>query len=127
MRVRGVGLAALASIEDPGPGSELGWHIQHPLAAGQQALRERAADPVRPFHGPYPLRPLPGDLKQLVIAAGVGTELARSPQDLPVVPGLDRHRQLVRVNPDDYPVHQHAPPRPGRITWPARTGNAISS
>jgi len=30
------------------------------------------------------------------------------PQDLPVVPGFDRYRQLVRVNPDNHPVHRHA-------------------
>ena len=93
---------------------------------GQEPLREGAADPVRAFHRPDPLRPLPRDLQQLAVAAPVGGELAGGPQDLPVVPGFDRYRQLVRVNPDDHPVHHHAS-SPQRITLPARTGNAITS
>ena len=47
VRVRGVGLAALPGIEHPGPGSQLGRHIQHPLPAGQQPLRDGAADAIR--------------------------------------------------------------------------------
>ena len=47
VRVGGVGLAALAGIEDPGPGGELGRHIQHLFPVGQEPLGERAADPVR--------------------------------------------------------------------------------
>jgi hypothetical protein len=127
VRAGSVSLAALAGIEHPGPGGELGRHIQHPLAAGQQPLRQRAADPVRTFHRPDALRPLPGDLQQLAVTAGLSAEPARGPQDLPAVPGLDRHRHLVRVNPDDHPVHLTHLLTLRRSPCQARTGNAISS
>lgn len=91
VRVGGAGLAALPGAGDPGTGGEFGRHIQHLFPAGQQPLRERPADPVRSFYGPDPLRPLLGHLQQLVAAAGISAELAGGPQDLPVIPGLDRH------------------------------------
>jgi hypothetical protein len=39
VRVVGVGLAAVAGVEHPGPGSELGWDVDHVLAVGQETLR----------------------------------------------------------------------------------------
>ena len=60
--------------------------FQHPFPAGQQPLRERAADPVRSFYRPDPLGPLPRELQQLAVAARIGAEPAGGPQDLPVVP-----------------------------------------
>jgi hypothetical protein len=38
VRVGGIGLAALAGIEHPGPGSKLGRHIQNPLPGSEQLL-----------------------------------------------------------------------------------------
>lgn len=91
MSVGGVGLAALAGIKHSGPSGQFRWDIQHPLAAGQQPLRQRPADPIGAFHRPYPLGPLPGIGQQLPVAARVSAEPALGPQDLPAVPGLDRH------------------------------------
>ena len=45
-------------LKYPGPGGQLGRHIQHPLPIGQQPLRQRPADPVRALHRPDPLGPL---------------------------------------------------------------------
>jgi hypothetical protein len=89
----------------PGPGGQFGWHVQYPFAAGQQPLRQRPPDPVGAFHRPRPPGPLPRVGQQLPVAAHIGTEPALGPQNLPAVPGLDRHRQLVRIHPDDHLVH----------------------
>ena len=89
VRVRGISLTALAGVEDACPGGQLGGHIQHALSIGQEPLRYRAPDPVSSLNGPDPLRPLTRDFQQLAIAAGLGAEPARCPQDLPVVPSLD--------------------------------------
>jgi hypothetical protein len=71
----------------PGPpGGQLGWHVQHPLPVGQRPLHQRTADPVRPFHRPDPLGPLPGEPEQLPVAAGIGAKSAAGPQDLPAAP-----------------------------------------
>jgi hypothetical protein len=59
VRIRSIGLAALPGTGHPGPGGQLGGHVQHRLPAGQQPLRKGAADPVRSLHRPDPLRPLP--------------------------------------------------------------------
>jgi Major Facilitator Superfamily len=92
VRVRGIGLAALASVKDPGPGRQLGRHIQHSFAAGHQPLHQRTADPVRSLHRPDPVRPLPGICHQQPVALRTGAEPALRPQDLPAIPGLIRDR-----------------------------------
>jgi hypothetical protein len=123
VRVGGVGLAALPGIKHAGPGGQLGGHVQHPLPAGQQPLRNRAADPVGPFDGPDPFRPLLGELQQLPVAARIGAELAGGPQDLPssrvsiVTDSLCGSTPMITLS-------IKAPPRPWNEP-PARTGNAI--
>jgi hypothetical protein len=92
MSVGGAGLAALAGVEHPGPGGQFGGDVQHPHSAGQQPLRQRPPDPVGAFHRPHPLRQLPGISQQLLVAARISAEPALGPQNLPAVPGLDRHR-----------------------------------
>ena len=83
VRISRVGLAALTGVEHPRPGSELGRHIQHPLPAGQQPLRQRPPDPVRALHRPDPVRPLPGILPPAAGSRGrqcrTGPSPARSP------------------------------------------------
>ena len=111
MRVGGVSLTSLPGVKHPRPGGQLGGHVEYPLPIGQQPLRDRAPYPVRPLHCPDPGRPLAGSLPQLTVARGIRAEPARGPQNLLAVPGLDRDRQLVRVNPDDHLIHHVPLPR----------------
>ena len=46
MRVQRVGLAVVAGVEQPHPGSELGRHVHHVLAGLQQPLRQRTTGTV---------------------------------------------------------------------------------
>src|SRR5258705_8334073 len=98
-RARAASLAGTSSTRSPSARSR--WVSGRPI-------------PFAPSTRPGPLRPLAGDFQQLMVAARVSAEPARRAQDLPVVPGLDRHWQLVGVHPDDHPV-----PSPGLL---AHTG-----
>jgi hypothetical protein len=55
--VVGVGLAAVAGGQHPHPGSQLGRHVQHLLAVGDQPLGERPADAVRALDRPMSVVP----------------------------------------------------------------------
>jgi hypothetical protein len=119
------GLAALPGAGDPGPGSQLGRHVQHPLPVDQQPLRDRAADPVRAFCRADPFRPLPRELQQLAVAACIsGESVARK------ISRLSRASIVTDSSCGTAPMITLSiamPPRPGRITCQARTGNATSS
>jgi hypothetical protein len=52
-----VGLAGVASPQQPGPGGQLGGHVQDLLAGGDQQLRDAAAQAGSALHRPAPLRP----------------------------------------------------------------------
>jgi hypothetical protein len=55
MRVMGVGLAVVTGVEQPGPCRELGRHVNHGLAVGQQTLRQRATGTVAALDRPHPV------------------------------------------------------------------------
>ena len=127
VRVRGVGLAALPGIEHPGPGSQLGRHIQHPFPAGQQPLREGAADAVRTLHRPDPLGPLPGD------ARAAGGSCAHRCANRPVARKISRLSRASIVTDSlcgSTPMITLSTSATSFVLaghLPARTGNAISS
>jgi hypothetical protein len=97
--------AALTGVEHPGPGGQLGRHIQYPFAVGQQPLRERPAGAVRAFDRPDPVRPLPAHLPHSPIAIRGHRQRAHHSQHLPSVAGLERHRPLMRIHPNDHSIH----------------------
>ena len=60
-----VGLVDLPRIEQPDPGGQLGRHVQHPFAGGDQLLREQLPQLARPLDRPRPLSPTTGPAQQL--------------------------------------------------------------
>ena len=56
-----------------------------------------------------------GDPKHRLVLAGVRPKPARRTQHLPGISGLDRHRRLVRVHPDDHTIHHSLLARPIRL------------
>jgi hypothetical protein len=100
-----IGLAAMPGVEHPGPGGQLGRHVQHPLGVGEQPPGDRRSHPVGALHRPHPVRPLPGEAQHRPIAGGAGGERTDRPQHLPV----DRHRPLVRGPSRSPPVHPSPP------------------
>jgi hypothetical protein len=126
MRVGGVGLAGVAGVEDPDPGSQLGRHVDHGLALGQQPLRQWPADPVGALDRPPAVRPLlPDVLQHQPVAVAVGREPAPGQHPFLFVDRLDRHRLLVWVHTHDHPAHQIASSL--EHLGSARTGRATSS
>ena len=101
VRVVGVGLAAVAGVEEPCPGCELGGDIDDAFTGFQQALRQWAAHAEAAFDCPRPVRPLVHVLPHRREAGLVGGEPARPQEVLSLVDDLDRGRQLVGIDPDD--------------------------
>ncbi|MEJ7743128.1 MAG: hypothetical protein WKF73_11570 [Nocardioidaceae bacterium] len=75
MRIGRVGLAPLTGIEHLCPGGQLRRNVDH-LPGGQQPLRDRTTDPIRPLDHPHPIRPLRREPAQLTEASRVGAEPA---------------------------------------------------
>jgi hypothetical protein len=103
-----VGLVRVAGLQQPDPGSQLGLHIQHPLAGGDQLLGQQPAQPAGAFHRPGPLRPglRPGNQLPGLVRAGPHPQLAQR-----LLGRADRHRgvrALMRVDPDHH-CHQCTP------------------
>src|SRR5947207_7847805 len=65
-RPRGVRvvLVDLPAVEQPHPGSELGWHIQDTFSGGDQLLRQQLPEPPRSLDRPPPPRPAASPLEQ---------------------------------------------------------------
>ena len=72
----GVGLAVVAGVEEPDPGGELRWHVDHLLAVLEQTLREGTAGAVASLNRPDPLRPSLGVAAHRGVAGTVGGEPA---------------------------------------------------
>ena len=105
MRVQRVGLAVVAGVEQPHPGSELGRHVHHVLAGLQQPLRQRTTRTVAALDGPHSVRPVLGVGPHRGVAGLVGAEPARPEQPLVAVDDLDRGRHFMGINPDDDLLH----------------------
>jgi len=82
VRVGGVGLAAVAGVQDPDASGQLGRHIHHLLPLGQQPGRQRPPRPERTLHRPGPVRLLPHVPQQLPVTGLVHAEPARCQQDV---------------------------------------------
>jgi hypothetical protein len=67
-----VGLAAVAGVEDAHPSGQLGWHVHHGLAIGDQPLGHVSADAVAPLHRPPALLIPSGEAEHLPIPVRVG-------------------------------------------------------
>jgi len=63
-RVVRVVLVDLPAVEQPHPGSELGWHIQDTFSGGDQLLRQQLPEPPRSLDRPPPPRPAASPLEQ---------------------------------------------------------------
>jgi hypothetical protein len=105
VRVVGVGLAAMAGVQESGPGCQLGRDIDHPLAGLQQPLRQRTAHAEAALDCPLPVRPLVHVLPHGREAGLVGSEPARTEDLLSLVDDLDRGRQFMGIDPDDDSLH----------------------
>lgn len=75
-RVIAVGLPAMAAGEHPDPRGELGGHVRHRLAAGNQMLGQRPARAMVALHRLAARLPLPGEPHQLFVAGVCVRELA---------------------------------------------------
>jgi hypothetical protein len=75
----GVALAGVLGVQQPHPRGQLGLHIQHPLAGGDQLLGQQVAQPRRALHRPDPVRPgsRPGDQLPGLSRAGADPHLAQ--------------------------------------------------
>ena len=104
--VAGIGLAVVAGVEEPHPGSELGRHVHDVLAGLEEPLRQRPAGAVASLDRPDPLRPVLRIGPHRGVAGLVGAEPARAEQLLASVDDLDRRRQLVGIDPDDHLRHR---------------------
>jgi len=56
--VAGVGLAVVTGVEEPHPGGELGRHIDHPFAGGDESLGQRTPGTVGSLDRPDAVGPL---------------------------------------------------------------------
>lgn len=76
VRVMGVGLAVMPSVQQPRPSRQLRRHVHNVLTVGQQPLRQRPTGAVAALHRPHPF-PVPGDVPAHRGVAGlVGAEPA---------------------------------------------------
>jgi hypothetical protein len=90
VRVVRIGLAVVAGVEQPRAGRELGRHVDHVLAVGQQPLRQRSAGAVAALDRPHPLRPWRHRLPHRRMAGLVGAEPSSCEHLLAIVDDLDR-------------------------------------
>jgi hypothetical protein len=105
-----VGLVDLPGFEQPDPGGELGRHVEHSLAGGEQLLRQQLPQPARPFDRPRPLPPTTSPAQQRLglFARGAHPQL---PQWL--LASIDHKRgvrPLMRIDPDHHACHRPSPP-----------------
>src|SRR5215469_18405982 len=105
MRIRRIGLAAPASSERPGPGRQLGWHINNLLAVGEQPVRDVPADALASLDRPYPLRPPPGRREHRPVPGRVSAIPATAGHALIGGHDLDGRRALMRIHADDDLAH----------------------
>ena len=108
--VVGVGLALVAGVEQPCPRRELGRHVDHVLAVGQQALRHQPPGTVAALNRPDQLGPCRDDPPHRCVSGLVGAEPTLRQHLLVTLDDLDRRRQLVGIDPDREP---HPKPRVG--------------
>ena len=101
----GVGLAAVAGVEEPCPGCELGGDIDDAFTGFQQPLRQWTAHAEAAFDCPLPFLPSAHVLPHRREAGLVGGEPAGTQEVLSLVDDLDRGRQLVGIDPDYDSLH----------------------
>lgn len=89
MGVVSVGLAAMAGVEHPGTGGQLGGHVDDALTGLEQALGQRTPGAKAALHGPLPVRPLADVLPHRRVAGLVGGEPARPEKVLASINDLD--------------------------------------
>jgi hypothetical protein len=70
-RIRGVGLAATAAAQQPGPGRQGGRHVQDLLAGSGQLLGDGSSQPVGALDREPPHRPPAGPGHKLAEGAGM--------------------------------------------------------
>jgi len=70
-RIRGVGLAATAGVQQPGPGGQGGRHVQDLLADGGQLLSDGSSQPVGALDREPPHRPPSSPRHKLADHAGI--------------------------------------------------------
>ena len=63
--VVGVGLAAVPRRQQPRPGGQSGWHVEHVFSVSDQLLSNAQSQAGGPFDSPPPLRPAGGEGDQL--------------------------------------------------------------
>jgi len=98
--------------EHPRSGGQLGRHVDHGLAVGDQALGHVPADAVAAlYRPPTVLEPL-GCGEHLPVTIGVGSVASLMEHPLVLVHDLDGHRELVR----GLPRSQHCPMCPPLLT-----------
>lgn len=78
VRVQRVGLAVVAGVEQPDPGSEFGGDVDDVLASLKQPLGQRAAGTVGALDRPDPLRPGLRKGSHREVAGPVGGEPTRA-------------------------------------------------
>ena len=105
VRIPGIGLAVVAGVEEPDPGSQLGRHVHHLLARLEEPLCQGSTGAVAALERPDPLRPSLCIVPHRGVAGLVGAEPAGTEQRLVPVDDLDGGRELVGIDPDDHLRH----------------------
>ena len=121
-RVGVVGLAAAATTQRADPGGQLGRHVEHRLALGDQPLRQPGTHPAGTLHRPDPVPVRAGERLHRPVAGPVIDEplLGQHP-----LVGVDHHQRvarLVRIDPD----HNSRPStHPPQLEWTARRAELL--
>jgi hypothetical protein len=110
VRIERVGLAVVAGVKQPNPGSELRRDVDDTLAGLQKPLGQWSTRTVGALNRPDPLRPCLGVIKHRRVPGLIGREPTRAEEPLTVVDDLDRRRQLVGIDSDDDLLHVLLPP-----------------
>ena len=95
-----IGLVAVVVVQQPHPGGQFWWHVDHLLAGRDELLGEQRPGPGGTLDSPPPRRELARPVQQSLSLLAVGGQLQHRLHPLLVVEHRSGVRTAVRVDPD---------------------------